>query len=438
MLAQTQLIDSNDEHSFNADGPPFQFLESYQPKERDSGMTSDCPLRILYLEDEPKDAELVQMSLEAEGIFCELTRAETQADFLRFLQQGRVELILADYALPCFDGISALRIAQETCPEVPFIFVSGCMGEELAIEALKQGATDYVFKTRLSRIAPCVRRALSEVDSVFFRRDLEIAKNVQEASFPQRPPAIPGLNCSTFYKPAHSVGGDYYDFLPLKDGAWGIAIGDVSGKGIGAALVMASLQASLRAQTLHPCSDLEMHVTYLNKLICESCPANFFASLFYAEYEPASRVLRYVNAAHNPPIVVRRNHDRCEVFSLKPGCVPVGAFEDSRFTSSTFELEIGDVLVAYTDGITESENSVGDPFGEQRLERILCDCACRDPQEILQHILDELSTYSAGCSQRDDITLVVMQVHSMQVRRVYRHEAPREDHRRLEANSRLV
>src|SRR5262252_10583995 len=103
---------------------------------------------------------------------CELTRADTQPGFLAFLQQGGVELILADYALPCFDGISALRIAQETCPEVPFIFVSGCMGEELAIEALKQGATDYVFQTRLSRIAHCVRLALTEVDSVFFRGDL--------------------------------------------------------------------------------------------------------------------------------------------------------------------------------------------------------------------------------------------------------------------------
>src|SRR6516165_661671 len=138
-------------------------------------MTSDCPLRIVYLEDELKDAELVQMSLEAEGILCDLTRAETQADFLRFLQQGGFELILADYALPSFDGISALRIAQETCPEVPFIFVSGCMGEELAIEALKQGATDYVFKTRLSRIAPCIRRALREAGERSHRRRAEEA-----------------------------------------------------------------------------------------------------------------------------------------------------------------------------------------------------------------------------------------------------------------------
>jgi len=121
-------------------------------------------LRILYLEDDPKDAELVQASLEAEGMVCELTRADTQSGFLAFLQQGGFDLILADYTLPLFDGISALRIAQETCPEVPFIFVSGTMGEELAIEALKQGATDYVFKTRLSRIAPSVRRALREAE----------------------------------------------------------------------------------------------------------------------------------------------------------------------------------------------------------------------------------------------------------------------------------
>src|SRR5262252_8069710 len=111
-------------------------------------------VRILYLEDDPKDAELVQASLEAEGIVCDLTRADTQADFLIYLRPGAFDLILADYTLPLFDGISALRIAQESCPEVPFIFVSGTMGEELAIEALKQGATDYVFKTRLSRIAP--------------------------------------------------------------------------------------------------------------------------------------------------------------------------------------------------------------------------------------------------------------------------------------------
>ena len=132
-------------------------------------------LRMLFLEDDPKDAELVHASLEAEGIVFEMTRADTQPDFVAFLQTGGFDLILADYTLPLFDGISALRIAQETCPEVPFIFVSGTMGEDLAIEALKQGATDYVFKTRLSRIAPSVRRALREAKERSERRQVEEA-----------------------------------------------------------------------------------------------------------------------------------------------------------------------------------------------------------------------------------------------------------------------
>jgi PAS domain S-box-containing protein len=120
------------------------------------------PLRILSLEDDPNDAELVQETLESDGIPCEITRVETEADFLASLEVGGFDLILADYTLPSFDGLSALKIARKGWPQVPFIFVSGTLGEEVAIEALKIGATDYVFKTRLSRIVPSVTRALRE------------------------------------------------------------------------------------------------------------------------------------------------------------------------------------------------------------------------------------------------------------------------------------
>jgi PAS domain S-box-containing protein len=120
------------------------------------------PLRILSLEDDPKDAELVQETLAGDGISCVITRVETEADFIASLEQGNVDLILADYTLPSFDGQSALKIARQDWPQVPFIFVSGTLDEEVAIEALKIGATDYVFKTRLSRIVPSVQRALRE------------------------------------------------------------------------------------------------------------------------------------------------------------------------------------------------------------------------------------------------------------------------------------
>jgi PAS domain S-box-containing protein len=120
------------------------------------------PLRILSIEDDPKDTELIQDLLETEGVVCEVTRVDTQAALLASVEQGGIDLILADYTLPSFDGISALKFAMNACPDVPFIFVSGTFGEEVAIEALKIGATDYVLKTRLSRLVPAVLRALRE------------------------------------------------------------------------------------------------------------------------------------------------------------------------------------------------------------------------------------------------------------------------------------
>jgi signal transduction histidine kinase/CheY-like chemotaxis protein len=120
------------------------------------------PLRILSIEDDPKDAELIQDLLEREGVACEVTRVDTEAALLASLEQGGIDLILTDYSLPSFDGISALKLAMKACPDVPFIFVSGTLGEEVAIEALKIGATDYVLKSSLSRLVPSVRRALRE------------------------------------------------------------------------------------------------------------------------------------------------------------------------------------------------------------------------------------------------------------------------------------
>src|ERR1700731_4131467 len=139
------------------------------------------PLRILSIEDDAKDAELVQDLLETEGIVCEVTRVDTEDSLLDLLKQGGVDLILADYSLPSFDGISALKLAIKVCPDVPFIFVSGTLGEEVAIEALKIGATDYVLKTSLSRLVPSVLRALREATQKAERKQAEEALRQSEA-----------------------------------------------------------------------------------------------------------------------------------------------------------------------------------------------------------------------------------------------------------------
>jgi serine phosphatase RsbU (regulator of sigma subunit) len=240
------------------------------------------------------------------------------------------------------------------------------------------------------------------------RRDLEGAKDVQKAFFPPKTLSIPCLSCETFYQPVHEIGGDYYDILSLEGGRWGIAIGDVSGKGIGAALIMASLQASLRAQALRPHVDLSALVQDVNRLVFESSPKNFFASLFYAEYEPAARTLKYVNAGHNPPIVVRTGQDSCELFRLNSSGMPVGVASDTSFPSATFQLQVGDIFVAYTDGITEAEGPHGEFWGFERLEALLRSCGTAGADEVIQRILTEVSAFVGTRPQRDDMTLVVM------------------------------
>src|SRR5580692_9533515 len=144
-------------------------------------MSMRHPLRILSIEDDPKDIELIQNLLETEDIVCKVTRVDTRAALLASLEQGGIDLILADYTLPSFDGISALKLAMKACPDVPFIFVSGTLGEEVAIEALKIGATDYVVKTRLSRLVPSVQRALREATQRAERKRAEESLRQNEA-----------------------------------------------------------------------------------------------------------------------------------------------------------------------------------------------------------------------------------------------------------------
>jgi DNA-binding GntR family transcriptional regulator len=243
-------------------------------------------------------------------------------------------------------------------------------------------------------------------------KDLETAKDVQQAFFPPQNFSIPCLSSETFYQPARGIGGDYYDFLSLPEGRWGIAIGDVSGKGIGAALLMASLQASLRAQALHAHLDLTAIIRDVNHLVHESSPTAFFASLFYAEYEPASRRLQYVNAGHNPPIIVRPSTQGCELFQLHAEALPIGMYAEVQFKATQFQMAEDDILVAYTDGITEAANTSGQLWGLERLESLLRSCSRMAPGEIVERILAEVSEFTNGEPQRDDVTLVVMKVQA--------------------------
>ena len=259
-----------------------------------------------------------------------------------------------------------------------------------------------------AELTESIRREIAQRERL--DRELEIAREVQQRLFPQTLPVVKGLEFAGYCRPALGVGGDYYDFIRLEDGCLGMAVGDVSGKGIAAALMMASLQASLRGQTIKPCSTLAEMIQHVNRLVYEASATNRYATFFYAQYDPAYRSLHYVNAGHNPPIIYRKNGKGEEIIRLETGGTVVGLFAEFPYQEAKLELQAGDMFIGFTDGISEAMDSTDSEFGEDRLIETLRHCQSRSAAETITCILDQVDAFTAGAPQHDDMTLVVVRV----------------------------
>jgi phosphoserine phosphatase RsbU/P len=239
-------------------------------------------------------------------------------------------------------------------------------------------------------------------------REVEIAREVQERLFPQTLPAIRGIEYAGACRPALGVGGDYFDFLALPGGQLGIAIGDVSGKGIAAALTMASLQASLRGEATRMTDDLAALVGNVNRLVYEASSANRYATFFYGQYNPATSQLTYVNAGHNPPMLFHRSDGEWRLSRLETGGTVVGLLESFPYQQGTVTIATEDVFVAYTDGVSEAMNHADEEWGEERMMEAIRGCAGFTPSEMIALIMQAADAFVAGAKQHDDMTLVVI------------------------------
>jgi len=240
-------------------------------------------------------------------------------------------------------------------------------------------------------------------------REVEIAREVQERLFPQTLPPIAGVEYAGACRPALGVGGDYYDFLALPGGQLGIAIGDVSGKGIAAALTMASLQASLRGEATRAPEDLAALVSNVNRLVYEASSANRYATFFYAQYNPATRQLTYVYVGHNPPMLFHGSDKEFRLSRLETGGTVVGLLESFPYEQGSVKIEPGDMFLAFTDGISESMNGADEEWGEGPLIEAVKACSGLSPSETITRIMQAADTFVAGAKQHDDMTLVVLQ-----------------------------
>lgn len=270
------------------------------------------------------------------------------------------------------------------------------------LQLLESVATQTSLALDVTRLTATVASETAQRERL--HNELEIASQVQQRLFPKRAPDVEGLDLAGCCVPAQSVGGDYYDFLTTPDGAVGLAVGDVAGKGVPAALLMAGLQASLRGLILGGVTDLRELMAKLNLLVYEASPANRFATFFYGVYDPSAGALRYSSAGHNPSLLLRATG---ECHWLKTPGVGLGMTRRSRYEQAEIGLECGDTLVLYTDGVTEARNEQGEEFGEDRLLEVLRSAPTGEAQPVVDHVLEAVKNFAAGAPQHDDITLIV-------------------------------
>ena len=234
-------------------------------------------------------------------------------------------------------------------------------------------------------------------------RDLEETKRVSASLFPRNLPTLAGVAYAGVCIEARQAGGDYYDIFDRGRHRLGLAVGDVSGKGVASALVRATLQGSLRTLGLMGIHDLETSLTLANRILFESAPEAMYASLFVAEYDECSGTLKYANCGHPAPLLLQADESR----TLEPTSTVVGLFSDLRCSVVEIPFGPGDTLLLYTDGVTEATNHDGEEFGEARLLAALKERLHLSVSALLQGCLDEVYQFSPH-NLCDDLTLVAM------------------------------
>jgi sigma-B regulation protein RsbU (phosphoserine phosphatase) len=263
------------------------------------------------------------------------------------------------------------------------------------------------------------RLILVEKEQERLHAELEIAREVQGQLFPREAPAMKTLELAGVCHPARTVSGDYYDFIPLPEGAVALALGDVAGKGISAALLMASIQSIMRTQltagitaTVYmsaagsgeaPFYSTGHMVEQLNRQVYANTAPEKYATFFFGIYDENGRTLTYTNAGHLPPIVLRNGGP--EILEVT-GTV-VGAFNTATYEDRTVHIGPGDLFIAYTDGIVEPENEYGEAFGEDRLMELLIRYKDRDIGEIITHIMEAVEHWTGSTELQDDMTVLL-------------------------------
>ena len=383
------------------------------------------PIKILSVDDE-MDLELLLTQYFRRKIRkgeYEFVFAHNGLEALAMMvKHPDIEIILSDINMPEMDGLTLLaKVNEMRNPALKVIMVSayGDMGN--IRQAMNNGAFDFATKPiDLDDLSVTIEKAIEQIEYVHrtqkehtqlesLKGDLAIASEIQQAILPRVFPPFPEdadkLDIAASMTPAKDVGGDFYDFFRVDENRIGFVIADVSGKGIPAAIFMAVSRTLIRATGIRGGSPSDC-LTYSNKLLAAESVNCMFVTVFYGILDLTTGEVSYCNAGHNPPYVLKKNG---EVTPLPMSQDPmVGAIDGIEFHQSTLQLEHGDSLVMFTDGVTEAMNINNEEFGETRLEDTLEDVTMHNCQQMIEAIKSDVAAFVGEAEQSDDITVLAL------------------------------
>ena len=384
--------------------------------------------KLLVVDDEIANLEKLRRTFVDE---FEVHGARSGEEARSLLKEITFSAIITDQRMPGMRGVDLLRESLQSNPEAVRVILTGYTEVDDLMDAINEGHVDsYVtkpwdpFSLKRAVKQELERRELKKQNQIHAEQ-LRIAEEVQRHLFPQSLPALKSLNYHGVCRAAIGVGGDYYDFLKVPEDRLCIALGDVSGKGISSALLMASLRALFRSHGPLREGKVDRLVVDLNHFLCSSTDDSKFASFFCGIYDDTHRVLTYVNAGHNPPMWFQSPSPSSHSSSgnsparppgaghtarLGPGGVVLGLFPEAEFVCEQITMQPGDVLLAFTDGVTEAFDASEELFGEERLEDLVRKNIHLSPQELSDSVLQEIARFVGDGPAQDDLTLLVAKV----------------------------
>jgi sigma-B regulation protein RsbU (phosphoserine phosphatase) len=364
-------------------------------------------LRQLFTRDVTPEGLRSLLQREAQDTFRFLTREVDLEDLAGLPAHKRHPRALWRFFLAVSYRLSPWRRVLFAASVL--LLVGGWLGFLLRLLSVGPFSLEPVFMTQTWLLAAATALffvlVLELRDKLGLKGDLEVARQIQFGLLPFGPHDRDGISIVTAMRPANTVGGDYFDIIDLSQGRIAIAVGDVAGKAMPAALLMALLQGSLRTLLSAECRG-EVLIARLNSHLCANIPSNRLITLFYAELDTTTGALSYVNAGHNPPFVMSASHPTAR---LGPTGMALGVMPDTPYEAMALELQPGDRLLMYTDGVTEAANPAEEEYGDVRLEAYVRERAREPGRELIDGIVDDVLRFCGTSRPHDDMTLMCLE-----------------------------